>query len=112
MCKLKQEKNAYESYCDLIKTGREQHHFGNAVTLKLIPLKITLNWNTMSPQPVSDPTTDRVIQTVLTVKFKFCWSMNVNMNNKYVPERCVLFCNNLVFGKLRKEALKVEKAHD
>lgn len=65
----------------------------------------------MSPQPVSDPTADRVILTVLTVQMKSCWSMNVNMSNKYISERGVLYYNNLVFGKFRKQASKVEKAH-
>lgn len=64
----------------------------------------------MSTQPVSDPTTDRVIQTVLTVMTKSCWSMNVSMSNKYVSGRGVLFYNNLAFGKFRKEASKAEKA--
>lgn len=66
----------------------------------------------MSPQPVSDPSADRVTQTVLTVKITSCWSMNVNMRNKYVSERGVLFYDNLVFGKFRKQASKFKKAHD
>lgn len=61
------------------------------------------NWNLMSTQPVSDPSTDTVIQSFdLTVKSKLL----VN-GSKYKQEICIrkryyLFCNNLMFGKYRK----------
>lgn len=44
---------------------------------------ISSNENLMSAQPISDLSRETVIQSFdLSVKSKFCWTMEVNINNK------------------------------
>lgn len=46
----------------------------------------------MSARPVSYPSTDIVVQTFdMTVKSKFWWSMELNVNKKFLSERDIFF---------------------